>query len=308
MKIFAELYISDVHDNTDYNLCNILEKYHSGLFILGYEAKLLKKLRKFVPNTHLFIELRPGFQESSIKRLSNDIRLEIVATGDVYFKNMKDYNTHLILSAIDSNSTMEGLNISHYKTNQHWFRNESEMVKIFPNSLDALNNSKYLADRCKTDWSFINTIFPNLSLKDTHHSNIKLKQDVFLGAKKRYGNITSKIRHRINYELTIIGQKGFAPYFLIVKDIVAQTRSTIGRGSAAASIVSYCLSITQVDPIKYELHFERFIHPERQDMPDIDVDFPWDERDNILEYIFKKYGKERTAMVANQIFLNLGQQ
>ena len=294
--------ISDAHDNPDYNLCNTLKKYHSGLFILAYEAKLLKKLRKFVPDTHLFIELRPGFQESSIKRLSNDIRLEIVATGDVYFKNMKDHNTHLILGAIDSNSTMEGLNISHYKTNQHWFRHEAEMVKIFPNSLDALNNSRYLADRCKTDWSFINTIFPSLSLKDTHHSNIKLKQDVFLGAKKRYGNITSKIRHRINYELNIIGQKGFAPYFLIVKDIVTQTCSTIGRGSAAASIVSYCLSITQVDPIKYELHFERFIHPERQDMPDIDVDFPWDERDNILEYIFKKYGKERTAMVANQNF------
>ena len=123
-----------------------------------------------------------------------------------------------------------------------------------------MNNSKYLADRCKTDWSFINTIFPNLSLKDTHHSNIKLKQDVFLGAKKRYGNITSKIRHRINYELTIMGQKGFAPYFLVKRYCCTNAfyywpRITLIHGS-------YCLSITQVDPIKYELHFERFIHPE----------------------------------------------
>ena len=101
----------------------------------------------------------------------------------------------------------------------------------------------------------------------------------------------------------MITQKGFSPYFLVVEDIITQTRSTIGRGSAAASIVSYCLFITQVDPIKYNLKFERFIHPEREDMPDIDIDFPWDERDNILDYVFTKYGKERTAMVANQVFL-----
>ncbi len=90
---------------------------------------------------------------------------------------------------------------------------------------------------------------------------------------------------------------------MIVKDIVLQTKSTIGRGSAAASVVSYCLFITQVDPIKYSLSFDRFIHPERINMPDIDIDFPWDERDNILDYVFKKYGHHRTAMVSNQVFL-----
>ena len=101
----------------------------------------------------------------------------------------------------------------------------------------------------------------------------------------------------------IIIQKGFSPYFLIVQDIVQQTRATIGRGSAAASVVSYCLFITQVDPLRYTLNFERFIHPERNDMPDIDVDFPWDERDDILTYVFNKYGNQRTAMVSSQVFL-----
>jgi hypothetical protein len=100
--------------------------------------------------------------------------------------------------------------------------------------LDALNNSRYLADRCKTDWSFINTIFPGLSLKETHVSNQKLKDKVYAGAKIRYGEVDETIRQRIEYELDLITQKGFAPYFLIVQDIVMQTRATIGRGSAAA--------------------------------------------------------------------------
>jgi len=177
------------------------------------------------------------------------------------------------------------------------------MVKLFPNSLNALNNSRYLADRCKTNWSFINTIFPGLSLKDTYRANKDLKNKVYAGAKIRYGEINESIYRRIQYELGIITQKGFSNYFLIVQDIVQQTRTTIGRGSAAASIVSYCLFITQVDPLRYALQFDRFIHSEREDMPDIDVDFPWDERDDVLNYVFNKYGKKRTAMVSSQIFL-----
>ena len=295
--------ISDVHDDKTKLISDILKNYSSGLFVLSHDVSTLRALKCFIPDTHLFIELRPGMEESAIQKLAKDLKLETVATGDVYFNKQSDHISHMILCAIDHNTTLEKLDLLKCKSDQHWFRNEEEMVKIFPNSLDALNNSQYLADRCKTDWSFINTIFPGLSLKDTYHSNRKLKNKVFQGAKKRYGNIDEQVRSRIKYELNIITQKGFAPYFLIVQDIVTQTRATIGRGSAAASIVSYCLFITQVDPLKYTLQFERFIHPERKDMPDIDVDFPWDERDHILDYVFKKYGKDRTAMVSSQVFL-----
>ena len=295
--------ISDLHDDSNRDIPGILKQYHSGLFVLGHEISILRALSNFIPDTHLFVELRPGLQESSMKELSKELRLEMVATGDVYFKNESYHESHMAIRAIDRNSTIGQLNEFDYKSINHWFRNEGEMVQIFPNSLDALNNSRYLADRCKTDWSFINTIFPGLSLKDTHRANKKLNHEVYLGAKKRYGDINDQVSDRIKHELNIINQKGFAPYFLIVKDIVTQTRATIGRGSAAASIVSYCLFITQVDPIRYRLRFERFIHIEREDMPDIDIDFPWDERDNILEYVFKKYGRERTAMVANQVFM-----
>ena len=177
------------------------------------------------------------------------------------------------------------------------------MIDLFPNSMTAINNSQYLAERCKTDWTYTNTIFPELSLKNTHRANKALRSLVATGANERYGKINGLLKKRINYELSLIIQKGFAPYFLIVRDIVQQTKSTIGRGSGAASVVSYCLYITQVDPLRYNLKFERFIHPERINMPDIDIDFPWDERDKILDYIFNKYGTERSAMVSSQVFM-----
>ncbi len=283
--------VSAVHEDPNQLIENILEKRCSGLFVLSHHEPTLKKLIKFIPDTHLFIELRPGIQESFTKRLAKKMKLEVIATGDVYFRDPDDYKAHLTLRAIKNNTKLEQLDIKEYKSEQHWFRSEADMVKLFPNSLNALNNSRYLADRCKTDWSFINTIFPGLSLKDTYHANKDLKNKVYAGAKIRYGEISESICRRIQYELGIIKQKGFSNYFLIVQDIVQQTRATIGRGSAAASIVSYCLFITQVDPLRYTLQFERFIHPEREDMPDIDVDFPWDERDDVLNYVFNKYGK-----------------
>ena len=295
--------ISHVHRNSDQSINQIIKDRCSGLFFLSHSENTLHSLKKIVPNSHLFIELRPGLQEKSIHDLSRKLKLEIIVTGDVYFKLKSDHSTHVTLRAIHYNTTKYDLKQGQYKTSKHWFRSEKQMINLFPNSLSALNNSYYLAERCKTDWSFMNTIFPGLSLKDTYRSNKFLKKKVYEGARKRYGELDEITCSRIEYELDLINQKGFSPYFLIVEDITKQTKSTIGRGSAAASIVSYCLFITQVDPIKHSLYFERFIHSEREDMPDIDIDFPWDEREKILEYIFKKYGDKKTAMVSNQVFL-----
>ena len=294
---------SRVHDDDTQSMTEILDSIISGIFVLSPKAVTLRSLAQTIPNSHLFVELRPGVEEVQARNLSKELHLEVVATGDVYFLAPEDQKAHHVLRAIDHNTTLNHVDPKGVKSPQHWFRSEKDMIKLFPNSMDALNNSVYLAERCKSDWSFVNTIFPNLSLKNTHQANSQLKALVYKGAKQRYPEITPKINKRIKYELRLITQKGFAPYFLIVHDIVKQTNATIGRGSGAASIVSYCLFITQVDPIRYTLQFERFIHPEREDMPDIDVDFPWDERDDILEYIFNKYGQERSAMVSNQVFL-----
>ncbi len=295
--------ISAVHDSEKQAIAPLLRQWSAGLFILTPQESLLRELVAFIPNHQLFIELRPGVSEREAARLARELHLEIVATGDVYFLEPQDQKTHKILRAIDNNQTLSQLGAADYKDERHYFRSEKAMIDLFPNSLTAINNAQYLAERCKTDWSFVNTIFPGQSLKETHTANKQLRELVYRGARQRYGEITAAVQQRIEYELALITQKGFAPYFLIVWDIVRQTKTTIGRGSGAASIVSYCLFITQVDPIKYNLCFERFIHPERVDMPDIDVDFAWDERDGILNYIFKKYGLERTAMVSNQVML-----
>ena len=296
--------ISKVHDDNKQSLSEIFSAGYSGLFFLAHQEATIDALHQIIPFTNLFVELRPGIEESYAHHLSKQFQLELVATGDVYFLQPEDQKAHQVLRAIENNATLSTLDPKDVKSDQHWFRGEKEMAQLFPNSLEAINNSHYLAERCKTDWNFMNTIFPNLSLKDTHNANIKLLQLVEKGAKERYGGSISKtVKKRIDYEMSLIKSKGFAPYFLIVHDIVKQTRATIGRGSGAASIVSYTLFITQVDPIKYNLQFERFIHPERENMPDIDIDFPWDERDDILDSIFKKYKLKRTAMVSSQVFL-----
>ncbi len=295
--------LSAVHDDAQIALEKLIEHHNSGLFILAHRPADLATLAPLVPDSHLFVELRPGVTETTARDLSRRHGLEMVATGDVYFLRPENQPAHRILRAIDLNTTFSQLPDAEFKPADHYFCDEKEMIRRFPNSLEAINNSSFLAERCKSDWNFVNTIFPGLDLKNQHLSVTKLRKLVEEGARKRYGEITAEIRQRIDYEMELITQKGFAPYFLVVRDIVAQTRATIGRGSAAASLISYCLFITQVDPIKYNLQFERFIHPERESMPDIDVDFPWDERDDILDYVFKKYGDQRTAMVSNQVFL-----
>ena len=295
--------ISSIHDDPDASIPNLLMLFHSGLFILAHQDSVLELLSTFIPNSHLFVELRPSIAEAKAQALANTYQLEIIATGDVYFLNKEDYHTHRILRTIDLNTTLSQLPPNETKDQRHFFRSEKEMIDLFPSSMAAINNSQYLAERCKTDWTYTNTIFPDLSLKNTHRANKALRSLVTTGAHERYGKINGLLKKRINYELSLITQKGFAPYFLIVRDIVRQTESTIGRGSGAASVVSYCLYITQVDPLRYNLQFERFIHPERMNMPDIDIDFPWDERDKILDYIFNKYSTERSAMVSSQVFL-----
>ncbi len=297
--------LSNLHLNKTFSLPDILKKYHSGLFILSHQKYTLDKLINIIPLSHLFIELRPGIDEMLAKQWEKELNISSIATGDVYFMHKNDIHTHKILRAIHYNTTLSRIDKSQYKSDNHWFRNKENMKDIFPNSIEAIHNSYKLAQRCKTNWDFSNTIFPNIGKGEskTNNPNKTLKELTLHGAKKRYNKITSHIQKRIDYELDIIIQKGFATYFLIVCDIVKQTKSTIGRGSGAASIISYCLFITQVDPIKYNLQFERFIHPERIDMPDIDIDFPWDERDDILKYIFNTYGLKHTAMVSNQVFL-----
>ena len=169
-----------------------------------------------------------------------------------------------------------------------------------PHVPEALTNTRRIAEFCHTEWDFKHTIFPSFRQLSAEAAYDTLHHKTYAGALWRYGALSSEVRERIEKELTLIREKGYADYFLVVDEIVRQAPRTCGRGSAAASIVSYCLGITHVDPIRHHLLFERFLNPGRHDPPDIDIDFPWDERPAILEWVFEHYGHQHAAMVANQ--------
>ena len=163
---------------------------------------------------------------------------------------------------------------------------ESALTRYFPHVPEALTNTRVIAEQCCTDWDFKDTIFPSFRQLSTDAAFQMLRTQTYDGALWRYGGLPEVVKYRIEQELTVIREKGYADYFLVVDEIVRQAPRTCGRGSAAASIVSYCLGITHVDPIRHNLLFERFLHPGRHDPPDIDIDFPWDERPKILDWVF----------------------
>ena len=297
-RILSNEHLAEYPDTLTY-LCD----HREGIFVLCPDPGHLRELARRIPSSHLFAELRPDTGTQALLKTARELGIEPVATGDVYFLAPEEAETWRILRAIDQNTTLSEIPESEEKSAQHYFAGEEEMLRRFPHCPEAVSNTFYLAQRCKTDWNFVNNIFPEMSLRKTHRANARLKKLVHEGARRRYDKITPEVESRIERELNLIFAKGFAPYFLVVQDIVAQATKTVGRGSGAASIVSYCLFITQVDPVKYDLYFERFLHEERIDLPDIDIDFCWDERDDILEYVFEKYGEERAAMVSNQVML-----
>ena len=186
--------ISDVHDSTDVHTVDLLQSRHKGLFILSHEKHVLEKLVQLIPTTHLFVELRPGVEERTAKELAKQFQLEIVATGDVYFLSPEDQPAHKVLRTIEHNTTLTAIDPGEVKSDAHYFRSEKEMATLFPNSLNAINNAHYLAERCKTDWKFLNTIFPNMDLKSTREASRKLRKLVFAGVEKRYGISNTEYR------------------------------------------------------------------------------------------------------------------
>ncbi|MCX5879636.1 MAG: DNA polymerase III subunit alpha, partial [Deltaproteobacteria bacterium] len=173
------------------------------------------------------------------------------------------------------------------------------MMDQFPHAPGAIRNTAAVAEQCLTEWDFSRIIFPCFNEMTDQEAYDTLYQATLEGCRWRYGELTREVLDRIEHEMKMIQEKNFANYFLVVADITRKAGRSCGRGSAAASIVSYALGITHVDPIKHRLFFERFLNPGRLDPPDIDVDFAWDEREQIVDYVFARYGNRRAAMVAN---------
>jgi len=293
--------ISRRHLDENFSLLDMLVRYSEGLFVITDSIPLLNLLKNNVTSENLFVELQPKPRRLALLQYSRSSRIHPVATNGVHFVNREDFFLHRLLRAIDCNTTIAGLDERELAASDAWLKDPRQMAQAFPDCPEALENTIKIADQCLHKLDFGGPIFSDFIPPTGESAFQYLRRQCYEGARKRYGKITKKIEERLEYELKIIQEKGFASYFLVVQDIVHQSRRTCGRGSAAASIVSYCLEITHVDPIAHDLFFERFLNMKRKDPPDIDVDFPWDERDEILDYVFQKYGAEQSAMVANHV-------
>ena len=228
--------------------------------------------------------------------------IELVATNDVHYTYAKDEKAHDILLCIQTGKRLADENRMRYEGGQYYIKSEEEMKSLFPYALQALENTQKIADRCLVEIEFGVTKLPKYDVPDGYTSWEYLRKLCYEGLEKRYAERADELRERLDYELGTIKNMGYVDYFLIVWDFIKYAKDHgiavgPGRGSAAGSIVSYCLGITTIDPIRYQLLFERFLNPERVSMPDIDVDFCYERRQEVIDYVVRKYGKDRVVQI-----------
>jgi len=298
------------------NLCRMLTLRHTadefvlsaeliksnGLVILSDSLSILNAMKN---RPHVYAELIGGRNWRPILAFAREHDIPPAATNAMHFLDPADYALHRLMRAIDLNAKLSRLSENEVAPSSAWLKDPSQMRDTFPNLPEALENTIRIAEMCRWQHPCQSTLDAGFEDLDSGGVMDALRKKCNQGAIRRYGSITPEVQKRLDHELQIIGDKGFGSVFLMVEDIVRQSPRTCGRGSAAASIVSYTLGITHVDPLRHNLFFERFLNPGRKDPPDIDVDFAWDERDDILEYIFQKYGSGRSAMVANHVGFRL---
>ncbi|HKY62242.1 MAG TPA: DNA polymerase III subunit alpha [bacterium] len=296
--------ISDKHLDPSFSLKKSLREDRGQLAVLSRDLSLLAEVAESTGSADLHVELLPLEENLPQLRFAREHGLKTVASNDVYFLRPSDHPNHRWLRAIDNNTKLSRLGPADEVVAERRFLCEEEWMRAkLSYAPEAVENAGRLAEELEGNWRLGETVFPPYERFSGPEAYFTLRWKCYQGARRRYGELSEKVRRRIEYELEIIRGKGFSHYFLVVDDIVRQAPRTCGRGSVAASIVSYCLGITHVDPIKHNLFFERFLNPSRRDPPDADIDFPWDERDAILDYIFKKYGPYRAAMVSNHVRL-----
>ena len=303
----------------------VLREYHEGIIALSAclagevpkflerglyeEAKkaVLKHLEIFGEGNY-FLELQdhgiPMQRQvnQGILRLSRELNVPLVATNDCHYINAEDWEAHDILLCIQTGKKVADENRMRYEGGQYYVKSEEEMRALFPYAPEALENTHKIAERCNVEIEFGVTKLPRYEVPEGFDSWTYLKYLCEEGFKERYPGDDGTLRERLQYELGTIKSMGYVDYFLIVWDFINFAKSHDiavgpGRGSAAGSIVAYCLKITDIDPIRYQLLFERFLNPERVSMPDIDVDFCYERRQEVIDYVVEKYGKDQVAQI-----------
>ena len=307
----------------DYDL---LREYHEGIIALSaclagevqknlargfYDEgkKAALRYEEIFGKGNFFLELQDhgipeqGIVNQQLLRLSEDTGIELVATNDVHYTYAEDEKPHDILLCLQTGKKLADEDRMRYEGGQYYVKSKEEMAELFPYALQALENTQKIADRCHVEIEFGVTKLPKFDVPEGYSSWEYLNKLCFDGLKGRYGeNPEQALVDRLNYELSVIKSMGYVDYFLIVWDFIHFARQNNimvgpGRGSAAGSIVSYTLGITNIDPIRYQLLFERFLNPERVSMPDIDVDFCFERRQEVIDYVVRKYGKDRVVQI-----------
>lgn len=324
MKIVSKGFIDGFYykPRVDYE---VLEQYHEGIIALSaclagevqkylargfYEEgkKAALKYQNIFGKENYFLELQDhGIPEqkmvnNSLLRMSRELDIELVATNDVHYINAEDAVAHDILLCIQTGKKVSDEDRMRYEGGQFYLKSEDEMRQLFPYALQALENTHKIAERCNVEIEFGVTKLPRYDVPEGYTSWEYLNYLCTKGLNEKYPDDDGTLRERLDYELGIINKMGYVDYFLIVWDFINYAKSNDimvgpGRGSAAGSIVSYCLGITDIDPIKYDLLFERFLNPERVSMPDIDVDFCYERRQEVIDYVVRKYGKDRVVQI-----------
>ena len=277
-----------------------------GLYQEAKEAAL--RYEKIFGKGNYFLELQDhGLPEQKqvnqqLLRLSQELGIELVATNDVHYTYAQDVEPHDILLCIQTGKKLADQDRMRYEGGQYYVKSPKEMEQLFAYAPQALENTWKIADRCHVEIEFGVTKLPKFDVPAPYTSWEYLNKLCFEGLKRVYTQVTDELKSRLEYELSVIKQMGYVDYFLIVWDFIRYAREHDimvgpGRGSAAGSLVSYTLGITQLDPIRYNLLFERFLNPERVSMPDIDIDFCFERRQEVIDYVVRKYGKDRVVQI-----------
>ncbi len=324
MKIVSKGFVDGYYYKPRVDM-EILEQYHEGIIALSaclageVQKNLLRGMYAEAADTakryegifgkgNFFLELQDhGMQEQQLVnqqllRLSQNTGIPLVATNDVHYTYAEDEKAHDILLCIQTGKKLADEDRMRYEGGQYYVKSEEEMRALFPYALEALENTQKIADRCHVEIEFGVTKLPKYDVPDGMTAWEYLNKLCFEGLHRRYEHPEGELTDRLNFELNTIRSMGYVDYFLIVWDFINYARTNgimvgPGRGSAAGSIVSYCLGITNIDPIRYQLLFERFLNPERVSMPDIDIDFCYERRQEVIDYVVRKYGAENVAQI-----------
>ena len=324
MKIVSKGFVEGFYYKPRVDL-QLLEKYHEGIIALsaclaGEVARFLTRgmyedaksaalrYQDIFGKGNFFLELQDhGIPEQQnvnqqLLKMHRETGIDLVATNDVHYTLAEDAQPHDVLLCLQTGKKLSDTDRMRYEGGQYYVKSPEEMERLFPYATEALENTHKIAQRCHVEIEFGVTKLPKFGVPDGYTSWEYLNELCFKGLEERYQPVTEALKERLNYELSTIRNMGYVDYFLIVWDFIKYARDHDimvgpGRGSAAGSLVAYTLGITQLDPIRYDLLFERFLNPERVSMPDIDVDFCFERRQEVIDYVRRKYGDDCVVQI-----------